>query len=172
MSRPPQLEAIELDGYEPASLRRPEDAARFRNVSGGTQATQASKIDSYDSSSPPIISRVTSRSPAYTPLHQNQNSGGSLAENAEALHRVKIEPYDSRPDVRPSYDKFSSPSNENETAAGPPSHAHTYSSSWDLLSGLRKFEHEVETFDPRNAREAHLQFAEGDIPNNRVCIEL
>lgn len=38
-------------------------------------------------------------------------------------------------------------------------------SSWDLLSGIRK---DYEGFDTRNATESHLQFAQGDVPNNKV----
>lgn len=45
---------------------------------------------------------------------------------------------------------------------------HSGSSSWDLLAGIRKFEHSYEEFDTRNASEAHLAFAEGDMPTNRV----
>ncbi|KAH9940505.1 Mechanosensitive ion channel-domain-containing protein [Epithele typhae] len=38
--------------------------------------------------------------------------------------------------------------------------------SWDLLAGVRKFEQGYERFDTRNASEAHLQFADGDVPKN------
>lgn len=40
--------------------------------------------------------------------------------------------------------------------------------SWDLLAGIRKFEHSYEEFKPSNASESHLAFAEGDVPKNRV----
>lgn len=41
--------------------------------------------------------------------------------------------------------------------------------SWDMLgNGYRKFEHSYETFDTRNASEAHLAFADGDTPKNGV----
>ena len=42
--------------------------------------------------------------------------------------------------------------------------------SWDVMAGIRKFEHSYEEFDSRNASKAHLAFAEGDIPNNRVSV--
>ncbi|KAJ3556902.1 hypothetical protein NM688_g1764 [Phlebia brevispora] len=42
------------------------------------------------------------------------------------------------------------------------------SGSWDVLAGIRRFEHSYEEFDARNASESHLAFAEGDLPNNRV----
>lgn len=40
--------------------------------------------------------------------------------------------------------------------------------SWDLLAGIRKFEHSYEEFDSRNASASHLAFADGDMPNNKV----
>lgn len=40
--------------------------------------------------------------------------------------------------------------------------------SWDLLAGVRRFEHRYEQFDPRNASQSHLAFAEGDVPKNKV----
>ncbi|KAJ6586941.1 Mechanosensitive ion channel-domain-containing protein [Mycena vulgaris] len=41
--------------------------------------------------------------------------------------------------------------------------------SWDLLSGIKKMEHSYQEFDPaRNASEAHLAFADGDIPANKA----
>ncbi|KAJ6499912.1 Mechanosensitive ion channel-domain-containing protein [Mycena vitilis] len=42
--------------------------------------------------------------------------------------------------------------------------------SWDMLSGIgRKMEHSYQEFDPsKNASEAHLTFAEGDLPNNQA----
>ena len=42
-------------------------------------------------------------------------------------------------------------------------------SSWDLLAGIRKFEHEYSEFDTRNATQPHLRFADGDVPKNKVC---
>jgi hypothetical protein len=42
------------------------------------------------------------------------------------------------------------------------------SSSWDLLGGARKFGQAYEQFDPRNASEQHLVFADGDLPNSKV----
>lgn len=40
--------------------------------------------------------------------------------------------------------------------------------SWDVLAGIRKFEHSYGEFDSRNASKDHLAFAEGDIPKNGV----
>ncbi|EMD37930.1 hypothetical protein CERSUDRAFT_49967 [Gelatoporia subvermispora B] len=40
------------------------------------------------------------------------------------------------------------------------------SASWDFLGGIKRFEHGYAEFDPRNAAESHLAFAEGDGPSN------
>ncbi|PCH43751.1 hypothetical protein WOLCODRAFT_104096 [Wolfiporia cocos MD-104 SS10] len=40
---------------------------------------------------------------------------------------------------------------------------HSRNNSWDLLGGIR---HSYSEFDPRRASQAHLVFAEGDIPQN------
>ncbi|KAF8885420.1 Mechanosensitive ion channel-domain-containing protein [Mucidula mucida] len=42
------------------------------------------------------------------------------------------------------------------------------SSSWDVLNGMKKFEHGYEEFDSRNASQNHLVFADGDVPQNKV----
>lgn len=46
---------------------------------------------------------------------------------------------------------------------------HPRSSSWDLLGGARKINEAYEQFDPRNASEQHLVFADGDIPNSKFA---
>ncbi|KIK67405.1 hypothetical protein GYMLUDRAFT_156530 [Collybiopsis luxurians FD-317 M1] len=46
---------------------------------------------------------------------------------------------------------------------------HHSSSSWDLLNGIRKFEHSYEEFDSRNASESHLVYAKGDLPDNKAA---
>ena len=47
---------------------------------------------------------------------------------------------------------------------------HSRHSNWDLglVTGFRRLEHDYEDFDPRNAKEAHLVYADGDLPKNRV----
>lgn len=43
------------------------------------------------------------------------------------------------------------------------------SSSWDALSSpIKRVEHSYEQFDSRNASNAHLVYAEGDVPKNKV----
>jgi hypothetical protein len=49
---------------------------------------------------------------------------------------------------------------------------HPRGASWDLLGGARKFNEAYEHFDPRNASEQHLVFADGDLPNSKVSYGL
>ncbi|CDO72761.1 hypothetical protein BN946_scf184994.g14 [Trametes cinnabarina] len=54
--------------------------------------------------------------------------------------------------------------------AGTPSHRNSrVNGSWDLLAGMRKFEQGYEQFDSRNASQPHLAFADGDMPQGKVC---
>jgi hypothetical protein len=51
------------------------------------------------------------------------------------------------------------------------SHSKSRSSSWDILSGtMKQFSHSYEEFDSRNANNAHLAYADGDVPNNKVRV--
>lgn len=60
--------------------------------------------------------------------------------------------------------------------AQPPTEQELYSksrnSSWDLLAGIKKIEHSYEEFDSRNASQAHLVRADGDVPKSKVCVRL
>jgi hypothetical protein len=51
-------------------------------------------------------------------------------------------------------------------------HHNPRGSSWDLLGGARKLNEAYEQFDPRNASEQHLVFADGDLPNSKVSRRL
>ena len=62
-----------------------------------------------------------------------------------------------RPPIRP-FHRFDGDSGSRSSRSG----------SWDLLAGVRKFEHSYDRFDSRNASKTHLAFAEGDLPKNRV----
>lgn len=44
--------------------------------------------------------------------------------------------------------------------------------SWDLLGGARKLGQAYERFDPRNASEDHLAFADGDLPKSKASAAL
>lgn len=58
-----------------------------------------------------------------------------------------------------------------DSAASPPYGSHR-NGSWDLLAGIRKWEHSYEEFDTRNASHEHLQFAQGDMPQNKVRLRV
>ncbi|KAJ8489095.1 hypothetical protein ONZ45_g13709 [Pleurotus djamor] len=72
------------------------------------------------------------------------------------------------PDYDPerAHPRFS-PTDSQASASNRPPHS-ARSPSWDLLSGIKKFEHGYEEFDSRNASEAHLAFADGDVPKNKL----
>lgn len=65
-----------------------------------------------------------------------------------------------------SFDREGLPSNSHPQGHHHPSH------SWDLLGGARKIGQAYEQFDPRNASEQHLAFADGDLPNTKVRCQL
>jgi hypothetical protein len=67
-----------------------------------------------------------------------------------------------------------------ERGAGPvPTHRpglHGFGSNWDLmgamgpvLAPMKKLEEDAQAYDPRMASEKHLAFADGDLPDNKVC---
>ncbi len=109
----------------------------------------------------------------YPPVPQPQRgaslSQSSLPLGAGAPKRVHIvdDSFDANTRSE-SYDAerggFSGPSMPEPVK--PP--AHSRGSSWDILNGIRKFEHSYEEFDSRNASQSHLVYAEGDMPNNKV----
>ncbi|GLB37046.1 putative mechanosensitive ion channel [Lyophyllum shimeji] len=76
-----------------------------------------------------------------------------------------------RPDTRGKPQvAFSSPYDpeRGQVSAGQSPHSgRSRSGSWDLLAGIKKFESSYEEFDTRNASEAHLAFADGDIPKSK-----
>ncbi|KAJ6593918.1 Mechanosensitive ion channel-domain-containing protein [Mycena capillaripes] len=69
-----------------------------------------------------------------------------------------------------SSSRTDTPRYDPEHAGARPDPRHASIGSWDVLSGIgRKMEHSYQEFDPsKNASEAHLAFAEGDLPNNKA----
>ena len=49
-----------------------------------------------------------------------------------------------------------------------PPRPHGRGESWDLLGGIKKFEHAYGEFDTRHATHSHLVFADGDVPKDKV----
>jgi hypothetical protein len=45
-------------------------------------------------------------------------------------------------------------------------------STWNIFGGARSLGQAYEQFDPRNASEQHLVFADGDLPNSKVSCQL
>ncbi len=88
---------------------------------------------------------------------------GRVATPAESMDRPFL-PYDTeRAQTMPL------PSGHGRSGHGGHHNSNGRSGSWDLLAGIRKFEHSYEEFDSRNASVAHLAFAQGDLPQNKVC---
>ncbi|KAG6866364.1 hypothetical protein C0991_005285 [Blastosporella zonata] len=64
---------------------------------------------------------------------------------------------------------FASPQDAERGPAAPglPYHSKSRNSSWDLLGGIKRLEHSYEQFDMRNASQAHLVYADGDVPKTK-----
>ncbi|KAK0461093.1 Mechanosensitive ion channel-domain-containing protein [Desarmillaria tabescens] len=145
-------------GYDPVSLEHPD--SHIRGDSNDVESAQNIPLSATSSSMyPPAPQQRRGASP----------SQSSLPLGAGAPKRVHI--VDDSFDVNArsqSYDAesggFSSPSMPEPVK--PP--AHSRGSSWDILNGIRKFEHSYEEFDSRNASQSHLVYADGDMPNNKV----
>lgn len=146
-------------GYDPVNLNHPVDS----HIRG----------DSNDLDSVQNVFLSATSSSMYPPGPQ-QHRGASLSQSslplgAGAPKRVHIvdDSLDANARSR-SYDAerggFPSPSMSEPVKPS----AHSRGSSWDILNGIRKFEHSYEEFDSRNASQSHLVYAEGDIPNNKV----
>lgn len=141
------------DGYDPVQFS-------YRESQDGdpTEALPLSNISSDHPRTPlmyppqPNVGPSTSQTSLSNPrrVHIQQQEGG----NAHGYDAERAQP-----------------STGSDPASGlprPGMPAHSGSSNWDVLSGIKKFEQGYEEFDTRHASQAHLTFAEGDIPNNKV----
>lgn len=145
-------------GYDPVSLNQPDFG--IRGDSNEHDSAQNDPLSATSSSMYP---------PAPQPLRGASLSQSSLPLGAGAPKRVHIVDNSFDANTRSeSYDAerggFSGPSMPEPVK--PP--AHSRGSSWDILNGIRKFEHSYEEFDSRNASQSHLVYAEGDMPNNKL----
>lgn len=151
--RPPRSDG----DYEQIALRHPDDhspnTAAF--IAGGhghepvASTTRPADSLSLHSNTPlaPQQQRYQSM-PQRPPLPQGTVSQGSESPTVENVGYGHGKPYAGGADsTRPN-------------------------SSWDLLAGIRKFEHEYSEFDSRHANEPHLRFADGDVPKNKVRLGL
>lgn len=71
-------------------------------------------------------------------------------------------------DAERAQSPYSSQEKIHEASSSGPHHEHANRPSWDLLGGIKKLEQSYEQFDARNASQAHLIYAEGDTPKNKV----
>src|SRR5260221_13948237 len=100
--------------------------------------------------------------PSHMPLNKNnpaKSPASFPAQHSASIHNL------SQPQVAgeglPPQVYYDSQSQGQHTPS-------TRNSSWDML-GARKIGQAYEQFDPRNASEQHLAFADGDLPNSKVC---
>ncbi|KAI0785645.1 Mechanosensitive ion channel-domain-containing protein [Abortiporus biennis] len=127
-------------------------------------------------SNSPLQTPITT--PTYPPLPSQ--SQPFLRESLERKGRlVRMPDDDLQQQHNPSFGNYDTaetggmmPMPMSQAGSRPTHHMHTSSSrngSWDLLAGIRKFEHSYEEFDSRNASQSHLAFAEGDLPKNKFA---
>ncbi|TDL26257.1 hypothetical protein BD410DRAFT_784344 [Rickenella mellea] len=140
MSHPPQPR-----DYEPVSLRHPD--GKTPTAAGFHQNIEGENEDAFSAHSMSPLTSQPHRTTGYAPVSTQ------LPTQPAALYRPGMPHSESHLTNRPN---GSHPTNSRN-------------SSWDLLSGIKKFEHEYEEFDSRNASEAHLQFADGDLPKNKFA---
>lgn len=109
----------------------------------------------------------------YPPIYPEPDiSSGST------VRRVHIPENSGHPgqDIQRPYDPYDPERGSRSQTPGMPEASmspgpgNSRNSSWDLMSGIKKFEHSYEEFDSRNASQAHLAFADGDVPNNKVSL--
>lgn len=127
--------------------------------------------------------------PSYSDLELNQSDHYSvlntsrthLQPSSHTLNMYPPEPNTGPPNPSTASPPLPTPSTQIPGHADPANQAERAgipglpytgqrNSSWDIFSGVKKFEHDYQEFDPRNASEAHLVFADGDVPNNKVSL--
>lgn len=97
--------------------------------------------------------------PTRPPLDREETSYTNVPLSSDTPTQSR----DPRVGFAPSYD-----AERAQAPAGLPYTSRSRNSSWDLLAGIKKFEHSYEEFDSRNASQAHLAYADGDIPKNKA----
>ncbi|OBZ67098.1 putative MscS family protein C2C4.17c [Grifola frondosa] len=103
--------------------------------------------------------REGASTPAYPPLPSQQTR--PLLASHRASRRVHLAE-DSMSQPLRQYPKMPEPAESTEFRP-----RGSRGGGWDMLAGLKKFEHSYEQFDSRNASNVHLVYAEGDLPSNR-----
>jgi hypothetical protein len=96
-----------------------------------------------------------------------------LSRNMETPQRTDSIDHPAQAQATLSLDRDGLPS-QTYTDSHPQSH-HDNShrrSTWNVLGGARRIGEAYERFDPRNASEQHLAFADGDLPKTKVSCQL
>ncbi|KAI0092959.1 Mechanosensitive ion channel-domain-containing protein [Irpex rosettiformis] len=123
-----------------------------------------SPLNQPPSQSPPMSSyppmpRHADSSPAMPGMHERRRSRHVRMQDSVTHPRHNM--------PGPGYDPERSQSMPVPGGDSPFHHSGSRSGSWDLLAGIKKWEHSYEEFDSRNASATHLQFAQGDMPQNK-----
>ena len=151
---------LQRNGYDLVELQHPDMDHPPVRPTLSSDTAQSTQVGDYDMKSFQSNSPLETPS-TYPPLPSQSiplNSNRHVRLPDEAMHRSQ-----------PSYDVEGARGYEgmpyNDHADRPPN---SRNSSWDIMAGIKKFEHDYEEFDSRHASEAHLAFADGDLPKNRV----
>jgi hypothetical protein len=148
------------DGFVPVELSSPHSATQ---------------LQSYPSHSDIHLDIVDHYSALNTPLHSSSHTSNMYPPNASPT-AVPLMP-------GPQTTPMPSPMTHGPSHTDPVDHAERagvsglpygherHNSSWDMFSSVKKFEQSYQEFDPRNASEAHLVFADGDMPQNTVSAQ-
>ncbi len=104
---------------------------------------------------------------SYPPMPQPVDLNPSMSGGRRRHVRMQ-DPENHPRHLPPGYDQERAQTMPLPGANPPFHHEGSRSGSWDLLAGIRKWEHSYEEFDSRNASATHLQFAQGDLPQNKV----
>lgn len=147
-----------FQGYDPVDLQHPDMDRPIMRQTFSSDTARSTQLGDYDGKSFQSNSPL-GPSPTYPPLPSQSDVGKHVRMPDEAAHRSPSE-YDAEQGRGYEGLPYGTPPQNR-----PPNHR---GSSWDLLAGVKKFEHSYEEFDSRHASESHLTFAEGDIPKNKV----
>lgn len=97
------------------------------------------------------------------------NPGGFVYPSMTTGKHIQIQDFGQRPmegyDPERGRSATTLPGSGRSTPGGGRGGHMPRNSSWDILAGIRN---DYEEFDTRKASEAHLSFAQGDIPDNKV----
>lgn len=145
------------DGYDPVALQHPDFDTPRMATSTDTADTTRKSTDAPSVRSTAHLRPIDPRTTGYPPVPSRATS----SQHVRTIDPAISQAYDAER-AQPPYDGL-------PYGAQPPQRPDmSHNNSWDLLAGIKKFEHSYEGFDSRNASEAHLAFADGDVPKNKA----